>query len=93
MDLNEWSSLSEVYEEYDASGNVTTTSVVEECVEEDWGYITVAACTFLVGYIPDWEALGFSSPWQRTAGWLNGPGDYGIRNWSFEWEYVGHLIP
>jgi len=51
MAKEEWEDLEEVYMEFDADGNVTTESVIKECVEEDWGYIQVMGCTFIVGQV------------------------------------------
>ena len=54
MATSEWLNLEEVYEVYDGEdGSIMKTSVVRECVEEDWG-IPVMACTFELGNIQDW---------------------------------------
>ena len=86
MATDEWQNLPEVFEKYDANGSIVKTSVVRECVEEDWG-IPVMACTFEIGNIRDWQELGLPCPEQRTAGWLNSLNDYGIRQYSYSWEY------
>ena len=80
MASEEWENLQEVYETYNADGSTEHTSVVTNCVEEDWG-IMVTACTFLLGAVDNYQEMNLSTPEQRTAGWLNGAGDYGIRGY------------
>ena len=70
MSNADWSFVKEVYETYNDEGTVKDTSVVKECIEYDWDYEVVTACTFLLGYIDNYDTMGLSSPDQRSAGWL-----------------------
>ena len=55
MSTEDWNDLEEMYQTYDAAGNIVNDSVIESCEEEDWDYVQVTWCTFTLGTISDWE--------------------------------------
>ena len=88
MSTEDWEDLEEMYQTYDEAYNILSDSVIESCEEEDWDYVQVTGCTFILGVIDDYEERGLNQIQQRTAGWLNKPGQYGIRSYSYSWTYV-----
>lgn len=90
MAKEEWQDLEEVYQTFDENQQVDNGSVIESCEEEDWGYVQVLGCTFILGTVDDFEERGLGHAEQRTAGWLNKVGQYGIRSYSYSWTYRDH---
>jgi len=88
MATEEWDRLEEIYTTYTDEGEIEDESVISNCEVDDWGYIETTKCTFLVGSIPTYEDEGMNHGEQRTAGWRNAAGDFGIRNYRYKWTAV-----
>lgn len=85
MDHDDWWALTTYWYEFDADWNWAYDSIIKEChthaTETDW-----TGCTFILGQVVP-EDYFVTEPLQLTAGWMNAPGQYGIRSYSSKWVW------